>query len=37
VLLRRAIEHKSAWIARHDRSLSAKQPTRNVSIPGATD
>ena len=34
VLLRRAIEHKSAWIARHDRSLRAKQPTRNVSIPG---
>jgi heptose I phosphotransferase len=34
VLLRRAIEHKSGWIARHDRSLRAKQPTRNVSIPG---
>ena len=31
--LRRAIERKAAWIARHDRSLNAKQPTRNVSLP----
>jgi hypothetical protein len=33
--LRRAIVRKSAWIARHDRSLNAKQPTRNVSVPAA--
>jgi hypothetical protein len=33
--LRRAIVRKSAWIARHDRSLNAKQPTRNVSLPNA--
>jgi heptose I phosphotransferase len=33
--LRRAIVQKSAWIARHDRSLNAKQPTRNVSVPTA--
>jgi hypothetical protein len=31
--LRRAIVRKSNWIARHDRSLNAKQPTRNVSLP----
>ena len=31
--LRRAIERKVGWIARHDRSLNAKQPTRNVSLP----
>jgi hypothetical protein len=30
--LGRAIERKARWIARHDRSLSAKQPTRNVSL-----
>jgi hypothetical protein len=34
--LRRAIVRKSAWIARHDRSLNAKQPTRNVSVPSVT-
>jgi heptose I phosphotransferase len=28
----RAIERKARWIARHDRSLNAKQPTRNVSL-----
>jgi hypothetical protein len=33
--LRRAIVRKSDWIARHDRSLQAKQPTRNVSVPGS--
>jgi hypothetical protein len=33
--LRRAIVRKSAWIARHDRSLNAKQPTRNISVPAA--
>jgi hypothetical protein len=33
--LRRAIVRKSAWIARHDRSLNARQPTRNVSLPSA--
>jgi heptose I phosphotransferase len=32
--LRRAIERKSAWIARHDASLRRKQKDRNVSIPG---
>jgi hypothetical protein len=31
--LRRAVVRKSNWIARHDRSLRAKQPTRNVSLP----
>jgi hypothetical protein len=31
--LRQAIVRKSAWIARHDRSLNAKQPARNVSLP----
>lgn len=30
--LRRAIERKARWIARHDRSLNAKQPDRNVSL-----
>jgi hypothetical protein len=34
--LRRAIVRKSARIARHDRSLRAKQPTRNVSLPSGT-
>jgi len=33
--LRRSIERKAAWIARHDRKLKSAQPTRNVSIPGA--
>jgi heptose I phosphotransferase len=31
--LRRAVVRKAGWIARHDRSLNAKQPTRNVSLP----
>jgi hypothetical protein len=31
--LRRSIERKVRWIARHDRRLNASQPTRNVSIP----
>lgn len=31
--LRRAIVRKSNWIARHDRSLRQKQPTRNISLP----
>ncbi len=31
--LRRAIERKVGWIARHDRKLNAEQPTRNVSLP----
>ena len=35
VLLRRAILYKAGRIARHDRNLNAKQPTRNVSLPGA--
>jgi hypothetical protein len=35
VLLRRAIVYKAGRIARHDRKLNAKQPTRNVSLPGA--
>jgi hypothetical protein len=35
--LRRAIERKSAWIARHDRNLNAKQPARNVSLPAAPE
>ena len=30
--LRRAIVRKSAWIARHDRRLNERQPTRNVSL-----
>ena len=34
--LRWAIVRKSAWIARHDRRLSAKQPARNVSLPAGT-
>lgn len=33
--LRRSIQRKAAWIARHDRKLTSAQPTRNVSIPGA--
>ncbi len=33
--LSRSIQKKSNWIARHDAKLRAKQPTRNVSIPGA--
>jgi hypothetical protein len=33
--LRRSIERKAAWIARHDQKLKSAQPTRNVSIPGA--
>lgn len=32
--LRRAVQRKAAWIARHDAKLKAKQPTRNVSLPG---
>jgi len=31
--LRRSIERKSAWIARHDEKLNQKQKDRNVSIP----
>lgn len=31
--IRRAIERKARWIARHDRRLNAAQPSRNVSIP----
>jgi hypothetical protein len=31
--LRRVIERKSTWIARHDRKLRRSQPTRNISIP----
>jgi heptose I phosphotransferase len=31
--LRRAIERKAAWIARHDAKLREKQKVRNVSIP----
>jgi len=31
--LKRRVLGKVAWIARHDRKLSAAQPTRNVSIP----
>jgi hypothetical protein len=31
--LKKSILRKVAWIARHDRSLNAKQPDRNVSIP----
>jgi hypothetical protein len=30
--LRKAIERKVKWIARHDAGLRAKQPTRNISI-----
>jgi heptose I phosphotransferase len=33
--LRSAIVKKSAWIARHDHRLNARQPTRNVSLPSA--
>ena len=33
--LRRAVERKARWIARHDRKLNAQQPTRNVSLPAA--
>ncbi len=33
--LQRQIERKSAWIEHHDAKLQRKQPTRNVSIPGA--
>ena len=35
--LRRAVERKARWIARHDRKLNAEQPTRNVSLPAAAD
>jgi hypothetical protein len=35
--LRRAIERKSAAIARHDAKLNRQQPGRNVSIPRASD
>ncbi len=35
--LRRAIEGKVRWIARHDERLRQTQPTRNVSIPGQSD
>ena len=31
--LRRLIERKAAWIARHDKKLNARQPQRNISIP----
>src|SRR6185437_734820 len=31
--MRRAIERKVAWIARHDQKLKKSQPTRNISIP----
>jgi hypothetical protein len=31
--LRRAIERKARWIARHDRKLRRAQPKRNISIP----
>lgn len=31
--LKNAVLRKAAWIARHDKSLNQKQPTRNVSIP----
>jgi len=33
--LRRSLVRKADWIARHDVRLKARQPTRNVSIPGA--
>jgi hypothetical protein len=33
--LKRAIQRKAHRIARHDRNLNAKQPARNVSLPGA--
>ena len=33
--LRKAIERKARWIARHDRNLNAQQPTRNVSLPAS--
>jgi heptose I phosphotransferase len=32
--LKRSIQRKAAWIARHDQKLKRAQPTRNVSIPG---
>ncbi|HEX2971146.1 MAG TPA: lipopolysaccharide kinase InaA family protein [Tepidisphaeraceae bacterium] len=32
--LRRAVQRKVAWIAKHDAKLQAKQPNRNVSLPG---
>jgi hypothetical protein len=32
--LRQAVQRKAAWIARHDAKLKAKQPNRNVSLPG---
>lgn len=31
--LRRAVERKARWIARHDRKLNAEQPARNMSLP----
>lgn len=34
---RRAIERKVAAIARHDRRLNARQPTRNVSLPAGEE
>jgi hypothetical protein len=34
--LRRKIERKVAWIARHDAQLRRQQPNRNVSIPDAS-
>jgi hypothetical protein len=33
--LQRRIERKAAWIQRHDAMLRRRQPTRDVSIPGA--
>ncbi len=33
--LQRSIKRKAAWIERHDTRLRRRQPTRNVSIPGA--
>jgi len=32
--LRRAIERKVQWIARHDAKLNQRQPNRNISLPG---
>lgn len=34
--LRRAIERKAGWIARHDAALRKRQPNRNISIPEHT-
>ncbi|MEO6436828.1 MAG: lipopolysaccharide kinase InaA family protein [Tepidisphaeraceae bacterium] len=34
--LRRAIERKVRWIARHDTKLTVSQPARNVSIPSSS-